>query len=199
MKNPRPIGVLLAAGRGRRMNGAKQFFPWETGDGVKPLVAAAFDAIADSCQQMLVVFGHRASEVQELLESRSFSVCIANPDAPMFESVQAGIAAALELDGGAPILLHPADHPEVDSRTLQRLQQAAETYPEKVIIADHQGRGGHPVWLPVAVAETLLHAACPQGLGQYWRDHPELSHRLEVADETITRDLDHLPTRPRSE
>jgi hypothetical protein len=36
----------------------------------------------------------------------------------------------------------------------------------------------------------LLAAECPDGLGQYWTDHPELCLRLAVDDRGVVRDVD---------
>ena len=186
----RPIGILLAAGRGRRMNGDKQLFPWPTPDGEKPLVAAAFDAVSHACLQMVVVLGHRSDEVQAALNSRRFQVCQSDPDAPMFASVRAGIDAALELAPASPLLLHPADHPEVGVATLHKLLQLAAEQPDWVIIPEYQGRGGHPALIPAAIARQLLVTDCPQGLGQFWSEHPELCLRVSVDDVSVVRDVD---------
>ena len=190
MTNCLPTGVLLAAGRGRRMNGAKQFHPWPTAEGEKPLVAAAFDAISPACAQMVVVLGHRAEEVQAVLEPREFSSCESDPDAPMFASVQAGITKALELHSDAPILLHPADHPEVKPATLRTTLELTRRYPELVLIPNYQGRGGHPTLIPNAIARVLLTSDCPDGLGKYWAQHPEHCMRFQIEDASVVRDVD---------
>ena len=58
------IGVLLAAGQSKRMGRPKQLLPWPPkGENPKPLVAAAFDAIARVCDEMVVVVGHEADDV----------------------------------------------------------------------------------------------------------------------------------------
>ena len=58
MPSAKRIGVILAAGRGGRMGGQKQLTPWQSADGEKPLVAAAYDAIRPICDDMVVVLGH---------------------------------------------------------------------------------------------------------------------------------------------
>lgn len=189
----RPIGVLLAAGRGKRMGGAKQFHPWPADGGEKPLVAAAFDAVAGACVETVVVLGHRAEDVQEALVPREYHLCLADPDAPMFASVQAGVKVALEHDATRPILLHPADHPEVAPATLEKLLQLAAEHPEWVIIPEYDARGGHPVIIPAGVAQSLLQIDCPRGLGHYWSEHPELCLRVSVEDETVVHDVDVRP------
>ena len=186
----RPIGVLLAAGRGRRLGGSKQFYPWPTAEGEKPLVAAAFDAIAPVCRSMIVVLGHRAGEVAAVLGKREFHAVQSDPEAPMFESVLAGLQAALALDPDAATLLQPGDHPEVGRATLDKILAAAEERRGLAIIPEFGGRGGHPALIPAAIARQLLTADCPQGVGQYWSAHSDLCLRLAVDDESVVLDVD---------
>lgn len=190
MPNVRPIGVILAAGRGRRMGGGKQFLPWPTDGGEKPLVAAAFDAIAPVCRSMIVVLGHRADEVRAVLGEREFHVVLSDPDAPMFESVRVGLQAALEIDAASAVLLQPGDHPEVSPATLEKILAAAQANPTLAIIPEHSGRGGHPALIPAKVARHLLTAECPEGLGQFWAEHPDMCLRLAVDDKSVVRDVD---------
>ena len=172
------------------MNGQKQFHPWPTEVGTKPLVAAAFDTIADHCDQLVVVLGHRAEEVAEVLRPRRFRAVLADPDSPMFSSIKVGLEAALELEPSAPILLQPADHPEVSPSTLDQLLKHAEECPDQAIIPEHLGRGGHPVLIPASIARLLLKEECPDGLGHYWAAHPEQSVRVAVDDSNTTKDID---------
>lgn len=186
----RPIGVLLAAGRGRRMGGNKQFHPWPTESGEKTLVAAAFDAVAGACDAMIVVLGHRAAEVAAALGERQFRAVQSDPDAPMFESIRVGMQAALETNPESTVLLQPGDHPEVQPATLEQILIFSGKHPDRAIVPEFQGRGGHPVLIPAGIAQQLLTADCPQGLGQYWSDHPELCLRLSVDDVCVVRDVD---------
>ncbi len=188
----RPIGVLLAAGRGHRMNGAKQFYPWPTAEGEKTLVAAAYDAISPVCDAMIVVLGHRAEEVADVLRPRRFLQVQSDPDAPMFESVRAGISAALSLYQDAPLLLHPGDHPEILLETLEKILAAADDDAERAILPEYQGQGGHPVLIPAKIGQHLLETDCPQGLRQYWEDHPQCCVRLPLDDHRVIQDIDSL-------
>lgn len=191
-KKPQLIGVLLAAGRGRRMNGAKQFEPWPSPSGkTKPLVAASFDAINIVCDKMIVVLGHRAEEVAVLLGERSFMNVESDPDAPMFASICTGLRAAHDLDATATVLLHPGDHPEVAPATLNGLIDVSRNNPDLAVLPEYQGRGGHPVLIPPSIAQRILAADCPGGLREFWRDHPELCKRIKVDDPSSTRDVDY--------
>jgi molybdenum cofactor cytidylyltransferase len=184
------VGLILAAGRGRRMGRTKQLLPWNSPAGKKPLVAAAFDAIQPICDSMIVVVGHDATAVAAALGERSFRQVIANPDAPMFHSIRAGLAAAQSLNATATFVLHPGDHPQVAPATLAALVAAAANEPDRAVLPEFQGRGGHPVLIPPIVAAHILLDECPNGLGQFWQDHPELCHREAVDDNSILRDID---------
>ena len=100
------IGVLLAAGQSRRMGRLKQLIPWpsEHDPNAKPMVAAAFDAIAAVCNRMIVVTGTQASAVVGALRPRALHEAKVVGDGEMMVSVRAGLAMALQLDDSADVL-----------------------------------------------------------------------------------------------
>ena len=189
-KDTRRIGLILAAGRGRRMGGKKQIAAVRTPQGKMPLVAAAFDAIAGVCDEMVVVLGHDAKAVAAALAPRLFHQVKSDPDAEMIESIQGGLAAAGELDSAATIVLQPGDHPWVAPATLTALLAATAEYSDRAILPEYNGRGGHPVFIPSALAARLVREQCPGGLGVFWSEHPQLVRRLAVDDRNIIRDVD---------
>jgi CTP:molybdopterin cytidylyltransferase MocA len=189
-ERPQLIGILLAAGRGRRMGGSKQLLLWPADKGDKPLVAAAFDAVAGVCDHMIVVLGHEADAVAAALGDRMFHPAESDADAEMFESIRIGLRAAQQIDPAADALLHPADHPEVAPATLSRLIDALNRESDRAVMPEHDGRGGHPVLIPSGLTENLLHCSGEGGLRQYWIDHPEQCARLVVDDASVVRDLD---------
>jgi molybdenum cofactor cytidylyltransferase len=186
----RRIGVILAAGRGGRMGGKKQLTPWPIATGTIPLVAAAYDAIRSICDEMVVVLGHDADAVAGALGDRAFHRAESDPDAPMFESIRAGLQTALRVDSESTVVLQPGDHPEVETSTLSKLTAWSLKRPGLTIIPQHGGRGGHPVLIPSRICTLLLETDCPQGLAQFWVDHPELCRRVPIDDPTVVRDID---------
>ncbi len=133
------VGVLLAAGRGRRLGGRKQLLPWRTADGEGPLVAAAFDAVAEACDSMLVVVGHEADAVIEALGARVFDVVRGAPNAEMMDSIRAGLVAVSSRHPGASILLQPADHPGVSPATISALLVIHLAHPDRAVMPEHEG------------------------------------------------------------
>lgn len=190
MPKPRRIGVILAAGRGTRLGGKKQLKPWQSPDGEKPLIAAAYDAIRPICDDMIVVLGHAVDEVATALGERPFHRLESNSDAPMFASIRAGLLAAQRLDATAHIVLHPGDHPVVAPGTLHTLTDCALQRPVTAIIPQYADRGGHPVLIPPTIVKHILNTDCPNGLGQFWLDRPELCHRIAINDPGVIRDID---------
>jgi molybdenum cofactor cytidylyltransferase len=172
------------------MGGKKQLTPWPTVDGAKPLVAAAYDAVRPICDEMVVVLGHMAEAVATALGDRTFHRAESDPDAPMYESIRAGLRAALRMAPDATVVLQPGDHPEVSVGALEALSTWSLKRPGQAIIPEFNARGGHPVLIPPNVCAVLLDADCPNGLGQFWLDHPELCVRVPVEDPTIIRDID---------
>ena len=53
------VGLLLAAGQGRRMGGGKQLLPWPPPDGSGTLIGSAFDHLQVACDEMIVVLGYQ--------------------------------------------------------------------------------------------------------------------------------------------
>ena len=176
------------------MGGGKQLVDWPAAGGVKPLVAAAFDAVAPVCDTVIVVVGHDAAAVCEAITPREFRAVESDPDGPMFDSICAGLHTARQIDPQADLLLHPGDHPEVARATLDALIQAtcdvSSGQPVRAVMPEYQGRGGHPVLIPAALIDEILNYPGPGGLRQLWLDRPGLCMRLPVNDPTVVRDID---------
>jgi molybdenum cofactor cytidylyltransferase len=185
------IGVLLAAGRSTRMGRPKQLLPWPPNSpDAKPLVAAAFDAIACVCDEMVGVVGHEADAVIAALGEREFGVVAVDPFAEMFASVKAGLAVARGIDPTANVLLHPADHPELRRETLDLLVQIAAEQPGRAVMPIFGGAGGHPVLIAAELAVDIVSYEGPGGLRQFWIDHADRCIRQEVDDRGVVFDLD---------
>lgn len=190
MNKPRRIGVILAAGRGGRMGGTKQLVTWNSPDGPKPLVAAAYDAVRPICDRLIVVLGHEAAAVAAALGARPFHRAMSDPDAAMFESIRAGLRAAQASDPAATVVLQPGDQPEVARATLEELVAESLKRPGQAVIPQVGERGGHPALITPPVVAILIEAECPHGLGEFWLSHPELCVRVPINDPAAVHDID---------
>ncbi len=182
-------GVLLAAGRGRRMGRLKQLLPW----GETTVVAAAFDALAGHCGAgMVLVAGEDAEAVGGALSGRAFGLVPGDSDAEQIESARAGLRCALGLPHVRQVLLHPADHPVIPASVLDALLTRADS--KTALIPTYRGRGGHPVLIPAGIAASIVSwrpGAAAGGLRAYWESNPHLAQRLEFPEAPgLVMDLD---------
>jgi molybdenum cofactor cytidylyltransferase len=182
-------GVLLAAGRGRRMGRLKQLLPW----GETTIVAAAFDALAGHCDAgMVLVAGEDADAVGGALSGRTFQLVRGDSDAEQIESARQGLRCALELPRVERVFLHPADHPVIPASVLDALLARAEA--GTALIPTCRGRGGHPVLIPAGIAASIVSWTPGKGGGglrAYWETHPHLVRRVEFPEAPgLIMDLD---------
>jgi molybdenum cofactor cytidylyltransferase len=172
------------------MGQTKQLLPWESMSGSLPLVAAAFDAIADVCQEMVVVLGHEVEATTEALGDRKFHRAVSDPDAEMFQSLRFGLETARGMDPLADVLLHPGDHPAVERKTLDSLIRVGDGHRQCAIMPVYRGKGGHPVLIPATIIDQILVYDGHGGLRQFWTEHPQSCLRLVVSDGAVVQDVD---------
>jgi molybdenum cofactor cytidylyltransferase len=173
-------GVLLAAGRGRRMGRLKQLLPW----GETTVVAGAFDALAGHCGAgVVLVAGDDAERISHALAGREHELVRGDSDAQQLDSARLGLRCALGLPRVRHVFLHPADHPVIPVPVLDTLLDQAG--PEIALIPTYRGRGGHPVLIPAGLAASIVSLpadAATRGLRAYWESNPHLVQRVEFPD-----------------
>lgn len=185
------VGVILAAGRSRRMGRPKQTLPWPPGSLLAgTVVASAFDAIARYCERMIVVVGSDRCDVAGALEPRRFDLVAVDSGAEMFRSICAAIEFALaHASQPKAILLQPADHPGVEPSTIEQLVQNWQST-DLAVMPEYRGRGGHPVLIPGSLLQSVLRHPGEGGLRQFWERNKHLRRRIAVDDSSCIRDVD---------
>jgi len=209
---PPIIGILLAAGRSTRMGLNKQLLPWPPGstDGMT-VAAASFDLLVRVATQVVLVEGASPELLRAALLPRSFVPTAGAPDGEMLESLKLGLIAAdmlrrAELDARSALasaegtsnldlhrgwyLLHLADHPAVRESTMVTLRAHALANPEGVVIPEHDGRGGHPAFVPASWGSRILGWRGPDGLAGLWRSCADEVERVPLDDPGVRVDLD---------
>ena len=186
-------GILLAAGRGRRMGGGKQLLPWPAMNPFSTLVAASFDALKPHVSKMLVVLGHRADEVNAVLSPREYQRVTVDPDAEMIESIRAGLRCLESIATVAVAAVHPSDHPTIGHATMSILLTVHDESPNTAVMPEHEGHGGHPVLIPRCLWPSIVEFTGEGGLRHFWQEHASLSVRVPVNDPTVIADMD-LPS-----
>jgi molybdenum cofactor cytidylyltransferase len=172
------------------MGTTKQLLRWPPPDGESTVVATSFDRIEGACDDVVVVLGHEADAVAAALGQRRFHRANSDANLELFESIRTGLSMAHRIGTKAAVLLHLADHPSVSRSTVTRLLHTLHAEPDRAIIPEFGGQGGHPVVIPPLLVDRLLRYHGHGGLRQFWRDHPDLCIRIAVDDRGTVDDLD---------
>lgn len=135
----RVVGVLLAAGAGRRYGGPKALA--HGGEWLRHALEVLRDG---GCEPVRVVLGAAADEAMALLPDPTPAVVAADWADGMSASLRAGLTAVAGTEADAA-LVHLVDLPDVGAAVVARV--AALAGPGVVARATYRGRPGHPVLL----------------------------------------------------
>lgn len=185
----RTIGLLLAAGAGRRMGRPKALV--EGADGVPWVVSAARTLAAGGCSQTVIVLGAAAEAARAALRDEPVRIVeAADWEAGMGASLLAGLIAI----AGSPAqaaLVHLVDLPDVGPRVVQRI--AALSAPGVLARAGYGHGKGHPVllgrdhWAAIAAE-----CAGDRGARAYLARHPVVA--VDCSDLATGADVDDHET-----
>ncbi len=143
------VGIILAAGASRRMGRPKALLPTPGG----PLAAQQAARLrAGGCARAIVVLGCDADSVRAALPDIE-TVVNADWERGRFSSVQTGLRAAGEMDGG---LILPVDTVGILPATIRRILEFAAQNRPAAIRPICQGRPGKIAWISGACAADWL-------------------------------------------
>lgn len=181
----RLAAIVLAAGTSSRMGSLKSTLLLAGTTALERSVASFRDAGID---EVIVVLGHRAQELQPLAERcGARSVYNSSFREGMFSSLVAGARALPEWARGAFVL--PADVPLVRDSTIRQLAAAFANRRNGIIYPVYDRQRGHP---PLIARRILKEAAegMPGPLCDLLRQHEQRAVDVAVADEAIHLDMD---------
>jgi molybdenum cofactor cytidylyltransferase len=143
------VGILLAAGAGRRFGDGKLLAPLHH----RPLVLHALTALLPAVDQVIAVVRPGAGALADLLEQAGAQV-VECPHAHlgMGHSLACG---AQHVPTPAALLVALGDMPAIRTETVRRVRRALADG-AAIAVPTHQGRRGHPVGFAAAVQQ---HAA----------------------------------------
>ena len=182
----KPVGVLLAAGLGRRFDasGARNKLMARLPDGT-PVVLRSLATILQALPRVIAVVRETDAEVLSLLgKSAAQIVTVPAANAGMGESIAAAVEACAEQDGW---LIALGDMPYIRAETIARL---AECLPgeEQIVVPTYRGRRGHPVFFGGRYREQLRSLRGDTGGRGIAQDNPV--RLVEVDDPGILLDVD---------
>ncbi len=190
---PRPApsiaAVVLAAGRSRRMAPHnKLLLPDRTG---KPMIARVVDNVLSSgARPVLVVLGHQADEVEQILAGRPVRFVYAADYAEgLSASLKAGIAAVPPESAAAIVCL--GDMPLVTGRMMDRLMASYDTTEgRRIVLPTFHGKQGNPMLWDRSFFPEILEISGDSGARFLLGKHLESVAEVEMADDAVLRDFD---------
>jgi molybdenum cofactor cytidylyltransferase len=180
------VGVLLAAGESRRMGALKQLLPYRD----KSLVEHCVDnLLASKLDEVIVVTGHRDSEVRAAIGSRPVKIVHnAHYQQGMASSIKRGIDEVSDTARACVIAL--VDQPRIEPETIDRLIETYQRDASLVVIPSYRQKSGHPILIDLTLREEILAMDPEVGLRQVVQAHREGISRVEVSSPSVLEDCD---------
>ena len=178
------VGVLLAAGQGRRFGSDKLLHLLDDGT---PLAVASARKLKEACPRAIAVLRPEQTTLAALLIAEGLEVVICpEASAGMGHSLAAGVAASLEAAGWLVAL---ADMPFVQVATLRSVADALATG-AALAAPFHNGQRGHPVAFAARWRDQLLALTGDEGARAVVGNNRGLLSRIDTADAGVLRDVD---------
>ncbi|MBC7929445.1 MAG: nucleotidyltransferase family protein [Rubrivivax sp.] len=178
--------VLLAAGRSRRMGAFKPLLPF---GGVSVVEACVANLRGAGVGEVVVVVGHRASEVRAALAHLPFVRFAVNDadESEMGVSIARGVKR-VAAEGGA-LLVALVDQPATPPEAIRDLIEAWQAG-GRLVVPEWQGRGGHPVLIDLALRDEILSLVPHAGLRALFDAHRKEVRRVPAESPFVARDMD---------
>lgn len=181
-------GIVLAAGRSRRMGEPKAFLRL---DGRTFLERAVTALREGGCGQVVVVTGPGDDDVTVRISAAAAELgarTAVNPlaDSEQVESLRAGLRALDDAVRAA--IVAPVDVPRISPGDVRRLADAFGSGGAPIVIPVHGGRHGHPVLFARAVWPELLADPLPEGARTVI--HAHRAELREVPVDALPADVD---------
>ncbi|HEX2187882.1 MAG TPA: nucleotidyltransferase family protein [Longimicrobiaceae bacterium] len=184
-------GIVLAAGRSRRMGEPKPLLRWRG----EPFLDRVVGALRDGgCDPVLVVVAPPASDpaaarIAEAARGAGAEVVVNPvPDAEQVDSLRAGLAALPPAAEAA--IVAPADVPGIDAAAVRALAGAFRARGAPVVRATHGGLHGHPVLFARRVFPELFAEPLPEGARGVVHAHAREVEEVEVPSPGVLLDVD---------
>lgn len=180
------VGILLAAGQGRRFGSNKLLWPVEAG---VPMVLAAARPLLEAVPDTLAVVDDPAGEVARLLQQAGLRTVVnSRAMQGMGTSIACGVAASRDARGW---LIALADMPGIPAAIIRRLAGRLEQGAD-IIAPVYRGQRGHPVGFSAGHADALQQLQGDAGARQVITSHPGIPEWIEVSDAGVVTDIDTL-------
>lgn len=178
--------IVLAAGESRRMGALKPLLPFGGSTVIEIVVSALLQC---PLEEVLVVLGHRAEEIERQLTGRRVRV-VPNAEyrSGMLSSIQAGVAAAGP--GTDWFVIALGDQPSLSAPLTALLIELATQGSAGIVVPSIGGRRGHPLLIHRRYRTEIGELSAQIGLKELLQRYPDDIYHVVVEDEAVLRDID---------
>ncbi|HQX07510.1 MAG TPA: nucleotidyltransferase family protein [Zoogloea sp.] len=178
------VGLLLAAGQGRRFGSDKLLHPLDEGT---PMAVLAARRLKAACPVSIAVLRPEQTVLAGLLAAEGLgTVWCAEARKGMGHSLAAGVAASPDAGGWLVAL---GDMPFIQPHTLRQVIAALEAG-APLAAPWLNGQRGHPVGFAACWRAELLALAGDAGARDILGRHAQAMARIETTDGGVLRDVD---------
>jgi molybdenum cofactor cytidylyltransferase len=181
--------IILAAGGSRRMGVPKPLLLFNGTTFLRHLIDLYQSS---SVQKIVVVLGARAHDVNEQLQGLDVIVALNQDYARgQLSSIILGVQAGEDL-GADGVIIHPVDHPLINTSLVDALVSRFVVKGSPIIIPICRGKRGHPVLFSRALFDELKNAPQEIGARAVVRLHHADVDEIETDEEGVLVNIDTL-------
>ena len=177
-------GIIVAAGFSQRMGRDKLLLPVAGIASIERVAQAALHARLD---ERIMVFRDPAIAA---IGQHYGCILVENDRAAEGQSTSLRLGTAAAAADATGLLFMVGDQPLLDATVIDRLIDAHEVRPDRILVACYDGRPGNPVLFPAQVRGDLLLATGDQGGRQCVAARPELVERVTMPESAAGMDMD---------
>lgn len=183
---PRVAGIILAAGNSSRMGRPKQLLRFRGHTVIEGIVD---NALQSSLCKVVVVLGHRADELQPLLQGLDVTVII-NSDYKKGQStsIQAGLQAVRDDVNAVLFLL--GDQPLITPATIDSILSAYQNSAAPIVMPLFQGKRGNPVLFDRQTFNGIDSLSGDTGARVLFQEYADRIVEVPFQDSSIHFDID---------
>ncbi len=172
-------GLLLAAGASKRLGQAKQLLQIQD----KTLLEWATLALLQTCDEVTVLLGAQAIECSKIIKDlqKDYDNLHALVCKHHVEGMGSTLAEGLRHIGNQNhVLVHLVDMPYINGFHLKYLINHFDKQTDLALVSQFKGLNAPPVIIPQHLVSMFYDWKGDTGLGQFWKQHPELIASLEL-------------------